>query len=114
MYTKPFVLTSLAYFCFFSNVNAYNLLPLYLQRLGGREGEIGTIMAMYSVAAILCPGGSPILSARPLGPSARGSPEHGGLGGAAAMLLPWSTRCTLERCHYASFAHLWSGSSCRM
>lgn len=54
MYTKPFVLTSLAYLCFFSNINAYNLLPLYIQKLGGREGEIGIIMAMYSVAAILC------------------------------------------------------------
>jgi MFS family permease len=53
VYTKPFVLTSLAYLLFFSNVNAYNLLPLYIQALGGREGEIGTIMAMFSVAAIL-------------------------------------------------------------
>jgi MFS family permease len=53
MYTKPFVLTSLAYLCFFSNASAYNLLPLYLQSLGARAGEIGTIMAMYSVAAIL-------------------------------------------------------------
>ena len=53
MYTKPFVLTTLAFFCFFTNVNAYNLLPLYLQALGARTGEIGTIMAMFSVAAIL-------------------------------------------------------------
>jgi len=53
VYTKPFVLTTLAFFCFFMNVNAYNLLPLYLQALGARTGEIGTIMAMFSVAAIL-------------------------------------------------------------
>ena len=53
MYTKPFVLTTLAFFCFFTNVNAYNLLPLHLQALGARTGEIGTIMAMFSVAAIL-------------------------------------------------------------
>jgi MFS family permease len=53
VYTKPFVLTSLAYLCFFTNVSAYNLLPLYLQALGARAGEIGTIMAMYSGAAIL-------------------------------------------------------------
>lgn len=46
MYTKPFVLTSLAYLCFFTNNSAYNLLPLYLQSLGARAGEIGTIMAM--------------------------------------------------------------------
>ena len=53
MYTKPFVLTTLAFFCFFTNVNAYNLLPLYLHALGAQAGEIGTIMAMFSVAAIL-------------------------------------------------------------
>lgn len=53
MYTKPFVLTTLAFFCFFTNVNAYNLLPLYLQALGAQTGEIGTIMATFSVAAIL-------------------------------------------------------------
>jgi MFS family permease len=45
--------TTLAFFCFFTNINAYNLLPLYLQTLGARAGEIGTIMAMFSVAAIL-------------------------------------------------------------
>ena len=56
MYTKPFVLTTLAFFCFFTNVNAYNLLPLYLQALGARTGEIGAIMAMFSVAAILAQG----------------------------------------------------------
>ena len=53
MYTKPFVLTTLAFFCFFTNVNAYNLLPLHLHALGAQAGEIGTIMAMFSVAAIL-------------------------------------------------------------
>jgi len=53
VYTKPFILTTLAFFCFFTNVNAYNLLPLYLQALGAQTGEIGTIMAMFSVAAIL-------------------------------------------------------------
>ena len=53
VYTKPFVLATLAYLCFFTNVSAYNLLPLYLQTLGARAGEIGTIMAMYSLAAIL-------------------------------------------------------------
>lgn len=52
--TKPFVLAALANFLFFSNLNAYTLLPLYIQELGGREGQIGSIMAMYPVAAILC------------------------------------------------------------
>lgn len=53
LYTRPFILTSLAFFCFFTNVSAYNLLPLYLQSLHAQVGEIGTIMAMFSVAAIL-------------------------------------------------------------
>ncbi len=54
MYTRPFVLAALTNFLFYSNVNAYTLLPLYIQELGGREGQIGLIMAMYSAAAILC------------------------------------------------------------
>lgn len=54
LYTKPFILAAVANFLFFANLNAYTLLPLYIQQLGGREGQIGTIMAMYSVAAILC------------------------------------------------------------
>ena len=57
MYTKPFVLAALANFLFFSNLNVYNLLPLYIRDLGGREGQIGTIMAMFSVAALLCQAG---------------------------------------------------------
>jgi MFS family permease len=57
VYTKPFVLAALASFLFYSNTNAYTLLPLYIQALGGREGEIGSIMAMYSVAAVLCQAG---------------------------------------------------------
>jgi MFS family permease len=54
LYTKPFILAAAANFLFFANLNAYTLLPLYIQQLGGREGQIGMIMAMYSVAAILC------------------------------------------------------------
>ncbi|MFI5342574.1 MAG: MFS transporter, partial [Candidatus Methylomirabilales bacterium] len=54
VYTKTFVMAALANFLFYSNINAYTLLPLYIQTLGGGEGQIGTIMAMYSVAAILC------------------------------------------------------------
>jgi MFS family permease len=54
VYTKPFILAALANFLFYSNINAYTLLPLYIQSLGGGEGQIGSIMAMYSVAAILC------------------------------------------------------------
>ena len=54
LYTKPFLLASAANALFYANINAFNLLPLYIERLGGREGEIGTIMAMYQVAAIGC------------------------------------------------------------
>jgi MFS family permease len=54
LYTKPFILAAAANFLFFGNLNAYTLLPLYIQQLGGREGQIGSIMAMYPVAAILC------------------------------------------------------------
>ncbi len=54
LYTKPFILAAAANFLFFTNLNAYTLLPLYIQQLGGREGQLGTIMAMYSVGAILC------------------------------------------------------------
>ncbi len=57
MYTKPFVLAGIANFLFFTNLNSYTLLPLYIQALGGREGQIGTIMAMYSVAAVICQAG---------------------------------------------------------
>jgi MFS family permease len=57
LYTKPFVLAAAANFLFFTNLNAYTLLPLHIQELGGREGQIGMIMAMYSVAAILCQAG---------------------------------------------------------
>jgi MFS family permease len=53
VYTKPFLLSSLANFLVFGILNAYNLLPLYIQSLGGREGEIGRIMASYHLAAIL-------------------------------------------------------------
>jgi MFS family permease len=57
VYTKPFVLAALANFLFFSSLNVYTLLPLYIQALGGREGQIGTIMAMFSVAALICQAG---------------------------------------------------------
>ena len=62
MYTKPFLLAAFANFLFNCNSYAYTLLPLYIRALGGREGQIGSIMALYSVAAILCQAGiSPFL-----------------------------------------------------
>ena len=54
MYTKPFLLLALVSFLTFGILNAYNLLPLYIHALGGREAEIGRIMAFYQIAAILC------------------------------------------------------------
>jgi MFS family permease len=57
VFTKPFVLAAIANFLFFSNLNVYTLLPLHIQALGGREGQIGTIMAMFSVAAVICQAG---------------------------------------------------------
>ncbi len=54
LYTRPFILAASSNFLFFTNLNAHTLLPLYIQQLGGREGQIGTVMAMYSIAAILC------------------------------------------------------------
>ena len=57
MYTKPFVLAGIANFLFFAHLNVYFLLPLYIQALGGREGQIGSIMAMFSLAAVACQAG---------------------------------------------------------
>jgi MFS family permease len=54
VYTKPFFLLTLVSFLTFGILNVYNLLPLYIHALGGREAEIGRIMALYHVAAILC------------------------------------------------------------
>ncbi|MFQ5881500.1 MAG: MFS transporter [Candidatus Methylomirabilales bacterium] len=39
---------------FFWNINAFNLLPLYIKDLGGSEARIGWIMGVYHLAAILC------------------------------------------------------------
>jgi MFS family permease len=58
LYTKPFLLASAANALFYANINAFNLLPLYIGQLGGRESDIGTIMAMYQVAAIICQAGA--------------------------------------------------------
>jgi MFS family permease len=54
LYTKPFLLAAGANFLFFSNLNAFTLLPLHILQLGGREGQIGSIMAMYAAAALCC------------------------------------------------------------
>ncbi len=53
IYTSNFVIAFLANFFFFGNVNAFNLLPLYIKALGGTESQIGGIMGTYSLTAIL-------------------------------------------------------------
>src|SRR5262249_14474292 len=37
-----------------SSLNCFILLPLYVQRLGGTEAEIGFVQGMYSAAGIVC------------------------------------------------------------
>jgi len=41
-------------FVFMSSLSCFILLPLYIQRLGGTEAEIGLVQGMYSAAGILC------------------------------------------------------------
>ena len=48
-----FRVTSMNFF-FFASVNTFVLLPLYIQRLGGTEAQIGVVMGMYSAAGIFC------------------------------------------------------------
>jgi MFS family permease len=48
-----FRITSTNFF-FVAGLNAYVLLPLYIQRLGGTEAQIGLVMGMYNVAAVFC------------------------------------------------------------
>jgi len=58
LYTRPFLLAAAANALFYANLNAFNLLPLYIGQLGGTESNIGAIMAMYQVAAIVCQAGA--------------------------------------------------------
>ncbi|MBI2154083.1 MAG: MFS transporter [Candidatus Rokubacteria bacterium] len=46
-----FRVTSLNFF-FFASVNAF--LPLYIQRHGGTEAQIGVVMGMYNATGIFC------------------------------------------------------------
>lgn len=55
-----FFVASLANFFFFSSLNAFSLLPLYIKTLGGTESQIGWVMGSYSVAAII---GQPLAGA---------------------------------------------------
>ncbi|MGH7361460.1 MAG: MFS transporter, partial [Candidatus Methylomirabilales bacterium] len=48
-----FRVTSMNFF-FFASVNAFVLLPLHIQQIGGSEAQIGLVMGMYSAAGIFC------------------------------------------------------------
>ena len=50
----PFARATLTNFVFMSSLSCFILLPLYVQRLGGTEAEIGLVQGMYSTAGILC------------------------------------------------------------
>jgi len=52
--TRQFFRVTSMNFFFFASVNAFVLLPLYIQRLGGTEAQIGIVMGMYSAAGIFC------------------------------------------------------------
>jgi MFS family permease len=41
-------------FFFFAALNGFVLLPLYVQRLGGDEADIGLVQGLYSAAGIVC------------------------------------------------------------
>ena len=50
----PFAQAALTSFFFMSGLNCFILLPLYIHRLGGTEGEIGIVQGAYSAIGILC------------------------------------------------------------
>ncbi len=50
---RDFWQAAAANFLFFSNISAFNLLPLYVKDLGGSVARIGWIMGVYSLAAII-------------------------------------------------------------
>lgn len=50
----PFARATLTNFFFMSSLSCFILLPLYVQRLGGTEAEIGLVQGVYSAAGILC------------------------------------------------------------
>jgi MFS family permease len=49
-----FARAALTSFFFFTSLNGFVLLPLYIQQRGGTEADIGLVQGMYSAAGILC------------------------------------------------------------
>jgi MFS family permease len=50
----PFARIMATNFFFFGALNGFLLLPLYIQRLGGDEADIGLVQGLYSAAGIVC------------------------------------------------------------
>jgi MFS family permease len=50
----PFLRATVTNFFFCLSLNAFVLLPLYVQRLGGTAIEVGIVMGLYSAVGILC------------------------------------------------------------
>src|SRR5262245_47214263 len=50
----PFLRATVTNFFFCLSLNAFVLLPLYVQRLGGTAIEIGIVMGLYGAVGILC------------------------------------------------------------
>jgi len=50
----PFLRATVTNFFFFLSLNVFVLLPLYIQRLGGTEVDIGVVMGWYSAVGIIC------------------------------------------------------------
>ncbi|MBI3634726.1 MAG: MFS transporter [Candidatus Rokubacteria bacterium] len=50
---RPFIRATVTNFFFFSAVNGFVLLPLYIERLGGTPVEVGLIMGLYSAVGIV-------------------------------------------------------------
>jgi MFS family permease len=51
---REFARATLTNFAFALSLNAYVLLPLHVQALGGTEIEIGIVMGLYSAVGIVC------------------------------------------------------------
>lgn len=51
---KPLARATVTNFFFFASLNAFVLLPLYIQQLGGTEVEIGLVMGVYSGVGVVC------------------------------------------------------------
>jgi MFS family permease len=50
----PFARVMVTNFFFFGALSCFLLLPLYIQRLGGDEADIGLVQSLYSAVGIVC------------------------------------------------------------